>query len=44
MVFPRRERDFLIVGGLYSVTALRENDNERATVYTKAGEREERAG
>jgi hypothetical protein len=26
---------FLIVGGLYSVTAMRENDNERATVYTK---------
>jgi len=26
---------FFIVGGLYSVTALRENDNERATVYTK---------
>jgi hypothetical protein len=26
---------FLIVAGLYSVTALRENDNERATVYTK---------
>jgi hypothetical protein len=26
---------FLIVGGLYSVTALRENDNERTTVYTK---------
>ena len=26
---------FLIVGGLYSVTALRENDQERVTVYTK---------
>ena len=26
---------FLIVAGLYTVTALRENDNERATVYTK---------
>jgi hypothetical protein len=25
----------LVVGRLYSVTALRENDNERATVYTK---------
>ena len=25
----------LIVGGLYSVTALRENDQERVTVYTK---------
>jgi len=25
----------LIVGGLYSVTALRENDHERVTVYTK---------
>ena len=24
-----------IVGGLYSVTALRENDHERVTVYTK---------
>ena len=26
---------FLIVGGLYSVTALREDDQERFTVYTK---------
>jgi len=26
---------FLIVGGLYSVIALRENDHARATVYTK---------
>ena len=26
---------FLIVGGLYSVIALRENDQERVTVYTK---------
>ena len=26
---------FLIVGGLYSVTALRENDQERVTVHTK---------
>jgi len=26
---------FLIAGGLYSVTALRENDHERVTVYTK---------
>ena len=26
---------FFIVGGLYSVTALRENDQERVTVYTK---------
>ena len=25
---------FFIVGGLYSVTALRENDQERGTVYT----------
>ena len=25
---------FLIVGGLYSVTAWRENDQERVTVYT----------
>ncbi len=25
----------LIVGGLYSVTALRKNDQERVTVYTK---------
>jgi len=29
--------NLLVVGGLYSVTALRENDNERATVYTKHG-------
>jgi len=28
-------RRFLIVGGLYSVTALRENDHERVTVHTK---------
>ena len=27
--------DFLIVGGLYAVTALREDDQERVTVYTK---------
>ena len=27
--------DFLIVGGLYSVTALREKYHERVTVYTK---------
>jgi hypothetical protein len=27
--------DFLIAGGIYSVTALRENDQERVTVYTK---------
>ena len=26
---------FLIVGGLYLVTAWRENDQERVTVYTK---------
>jgi len=26
---------FFIVGGLYSVTALRKNDNERVTVYTE---------
>ena len=26
---------FLIVGGLYSVTALRENDQGRVTIYTK---------
>jgi hypothetical protein len=26
---------FFIVGGLYSVTALRENDHARVTVYTK---------
>ena len=26
---------FLIAGGLYSVTALRENDQERVTLYTK---------
>jgi len=26
---------FFIVGGLYSVTVLRENDHERATVHTK---------
>ena len=26
---------FLIAGGLYSVTTLRENDQERVTVYTK---------
>ena len=26
---------FLFVGGLYSVTVLRENDQERVTVYTK---------
>ena len=25
----------MIVGGLYSVTALRENDQERVTVYTR---------
>ena len=25
----------MIVGGLYSVTALRENDQERVTLYTK---------
>jgi hypothetical protein len=28
-------KDFLIAGGLYSVTALRENDQERVTVYTE---------
>jgi hypothetical protein len=27
----------LVVGGLYSVTALLENDHERVTVYTKLG-------
>ena len=26
---------FLIVGGLYSVTTLRQNNHERVTVYTK---------
>ena len=34
---PVRRGRFLIAGGLYSVTALRENDQERATVYTKHG-------
>jgi len=28
-------RYLLIAGGLYSVTALRENDQERVTVYTQ---------
>ena len=28
-------RIFLIVCGLYAVAALRENDHERVTVYTK---------
>jgi len=27
--------NLLVVGGLYSITALRENGNDRATVYTK---------
>ena len=30
--------NFFIVGGLYSVTALRENEQERVTVYTKAND------
>ena len=32
---PLVKRDFLIAGGLYSVTTLRENEQERVTVYTK---------
>ena len=34
-VFALTTTIFSIVGGLYSVTALRENDHERVTVYTK---------
>jgi len=33
--YERERRLFLIVGGLYSVTALRDNDNKRVTVYTR---------
>ena len=35
------ENGFLIVGGLYSVTALQENDQERSRGETLAASREE---